>query len=317
MESVPNVSSVCPDPTSNPKLIKKVGDYHLLRSYNQSKGLHIAKNAASQLFIAKHTPLALTQSIISISNEVFIAKSIHHPNLVQLCEVLQSAHNVYLFYEYCQHGVLSLFYKNNPTLIYNEKLAILVIRNVINGYKQLYDHKILHRNIKLSSIFLSANESGNLIAKLGCFEFSKIINTRECLSDIMVNSKHVPTPYSSPEICLNEDYNYLSDVYAIGVVLYLMLFGKYPLIYADPHECRSWNVSFDLSNRSLSVYTIDFIHRCLQYDLSNRIHMASMLSHKIMTEPFESLSQRSLQNAQFCLDIKEEANIDKLATIKL
>lgn len=78
--------------------------------------------------------------------------------------------------------------------------------------KHIHGKKIIHRDIKSQNIFLT---STNLV-KLGDFGISKIL---ESTSDFAKTSLGTPY-YLSPEICAGSKYNYKSDIWMLGCVLY-------------------------------------------------------------------------------------------------
>ena len=86
--------------------------------------------------------------------------------------------------------------------------------------KHIHDKKILHRDIKSQNIFLTKNN----IVKLGDFGIAK------CFSNTIDKAKTiVGTPYYlSPEIIRGEPYDFKSDIWALGVLLYEMCMLKMP-----------------------------------------------------------------------------------------
>ena len=86
--------------------------------------------------------------------------------------------------------------------------------------KHVHDRKVLHRDIKAQNIFVTRTG----MIKMGDFGSAKVLgNTRE-------NAKTmVGTPYYlSPEIIENRPYNFMSDVWSLGVLLYEMMALKPP-----------------------------------------------------------------------------------------
>ena len=86
--------------------------------------------------------------------------------------------------------------------------------------KHVHDRKILHRDLKNQNIFLTKDNT----IKLGDFGIARILsNTREKAKTM------VGTPYYlSPEIIENKPYNFSSDMWSLGVVLYELCTLKPP-----------------------------------------------------------------------------------------
>jgi cGMP-dependent protein kinase len=90
----------------------------------------------------------------------------------------------------------------------------------------------------------------------------------------------VGTPhYMAPEIILGKGYDYSVDIWAIGICLYEMLFGKLPFgdnsedpIEVYGHILGSKLPTFDKARlMELSYGTIDILMRFLQKDVNKRI----------------------------------------------
>lgn len=84
----------------------------------------------------------------------------------------------------------------------------------------MHDKKILHRDLKSQNIFLTKNNE----VKIGDFGISKVLeNTKEFAKTSL------GTPYYlSPEICMGQKYDYKSDVWMLGCILYELLTLRKP-----------------------------------------------------------------------------------------
>ena len=76
----------------------------------------------------------------------------------------------------------------------------------------IHSRKVLHRDIKSSNIFLT----GNNTVKLGDFGISRVLTNSVQAANTVVGTPY----YMSPEICQNKPYNFKSDVWSLGCVLY-------------------------------------------------------------------------------------------------
>lgn len=84
---------------------------------------------------------------------------------------------------------------------------------MVMGLKALHDLKICHRDIKCANIFLTTKRE----VKLGDLNVSKVAK-REMLTT------QTGTPYyASPEVWKDRPYDYKSDIWSLGCVLYEMI----------------------------------------------------------------------------------------------
>jgi len=88
------------------------------------------------------------------------------------------------------------------------------------GLKHIHDRKILHRDLKGQNIFMTSKG----IIKIGDFGIAKV------LASTMQNARTVVgTPYYlSPEIVQSKPYNFKSDMWSMGVILYELCALKPP-----------------------------------------------------------------------------------------
>lgn len=76
----------------------------------------------------------------------------------------------------------------------------------------IHKRKILHRDLKSQNVFLTRN----FTIKLGDFGISKVL---ENTNDQALTVQGTPY-YMSPEVCQSKPYNYTSDVWSLGCILY-------------------------------------------------------------------------------------------------
>ncbi|CAE8721965.1 unnamed protein product, partial [Polarella glacialis] len=86
--------------------------------------------------------------------------------------------------------------------------------------KHVHERKVLHRDLKTQNIFLMA--TGQI--KLGDFGIARVLDATKDYAKTMVGTPY----YLSPEIIEDKPYNFKSDVWSLGVVLYEMTTLKHP-----------------------------------------------------------------------------------------
>lgn len=97
-------------------------------------------------------------------------------------------------------------YLNSNELDFNEKLSIT--KQIINGLMFIHQNDIIHRDLKLTNIFISLND----IIKIGDFGLATNISN--------IDNDEVGTyGYIAPEIFNGEKYSFKSDIYSLGVII--------------------------------------------------------------------------------------------------
>ncbi len=132
---------------------------------------------------------------------------------------------------YADGGDLSSKIKDQRTVsdknYFSEDTVLDWFTQICLGMKHCHDRKILHRDLKAGNVFLCKNG----MVKLGDFGIAKVLN-----STIDKASTIVGTPYYlSPEIIKNKPYNFKSDIWSLGIILYEMCALKPPFNGANIH----------------------------------------------------------------------------------
>jgi serine/threonine protein kinase len=126
------------------------------------------------------------------SNEISILTKVDNPHIIRFLEMLRTANNYYLVYEYCNGGTLDELLKKRKFLSEVESLKIFV--QILNAFRVLFKEKILHRDLKPSNILFHDG-----VIKLADFGFCK-----ELLDDNTMTQTMVGSPiYMAPEVLKN------------------------------------------------------------------------------------------------------------------
>jgi len=156
--------------------------------------------------------------------EIRIHKQLNHDNIVKFVSFFETPDSYVIVLELCSLSLLELI-KSRKRLTENE--VRYYIKQIIEGLKYLHDKKIIHRDLKLGNIFLTED----LKIKLGDFGLSTQLSyDGERKNDIC------GTPnYIAPEVLHPEEvgYSYSGDIWAIGVILYILLIGRPPFETSD------------------------------------------------------------------------------------
>lgn len=166
-------------------------------------------------------------------------KKCFHPNIVQLKEVLDDSNSreIYLVLEYLEGGEVKWQQAGGGIMSQDE--ARQICRDVISGLEYLHFQGIIHRDIKPANLLKDRNGTVK-ISDFGVSYASSISYP----NDELELAKTAGTPaFFAPELCvascssdddgppkIPQTVTSKIDIWAFGVTLYCLLFGKVPFI---------------------------------------------------------------------------------------
>ena len=156
--------------------------------------------------------------------EAKILEILDHPNIVKFMEVYPSKKGkLCIVMEYADNGDLQGHMKKQidaakksggDVEYWSQDKVLNWFTQICLGVKHVHDRKILHRDIKSQNIFVT--KSGKM--KLGDFGIARVLNSTMSKAKTVMGTPY----YLSPEIVSNEPYNFKSDIWSLGVLLYEM-----------------------------------------------------------------------------------------------
>jgi|HubBroStandDraft_6_1064221.scaffolds.fasta_scaffold49992_2 serine/threonine protein kinase/tetratricopeptide (TPR) repeat protein len=160
-------------------------------------------------------------------NERQILASLDHPNIARLLDGGTTEEGVpYLVMELIE-GQPITEYCDSRNLPIVERLKLFT--SVCSAVQYAHQRLIVHRDIKPSNILVTHEG----MPKLLDFGIAKIVDTDSGTGPATLTIFRALTPgYASPEQVKGEPITTVSDVYALGVVLYELLTGQHP--YSAP-----------------------------------------------------------------------------------
>jgi len=160
-------------------------------------------------------------------NEVELMREVsEHPGFIKLLDVYEDKNTYILVMELVKGG--ELFDKIGELSTYNEERVAKLIYQIVSALAFLHTKKIVHRDLKPENL-LFEDESATVI-KLCDFGVAERIPERGYLTEVIGTES-----YMAPEVENGKPYGVSSDMYGLGVLMYIMLCG-YP-----PFEPEKWN----------------------------------------------------------------------------
>lgn len=232
---------------------------------------------------------------IQVRNEIAILKkvSMGHKNIVTMVDYFETNNNLYLVTDLALGG--NLFDHIFQKASYYESDAAGFVHAILSAVAYLHDHDIVHRDLKPENLLFRTPEDDELL--ITDFGLSRIMGEKEFHDlrtpdfdpiRIMGAKKfHDLRTLCFPECIAPEAFNKTSqgkpvDVWAIGVITYLLLCGYTPFDrYGDFEQMPSAEYSFQPADhwRGVSSDAKDFIRQCLTIDPNRRMTVHEALRH--------------------------------------
>ncbi|XP_073498617.1 serine/threonine-protein kinase DCLK2 isoform X1 [Phyllobates terribilis] len=154
-----------------------------------------------------------------IENEVSILRQVKHPNIIMLIEEMDTTTELYLVMELVKGG--DLFDAITSSTKYTERDASAMIYNLASAMKYLHSLHIVHRDIKPENLLVCEYPDKTKSLKLGDFGLATIVDGP------LYTVCGTPT-YVAPEIIAEAGYGLKVDIWAAGVITYILLCGFPP-----------------------------------------------------------------------------------------
>ena len=158
--------------------------------------------------------------------EVKILEKLNHCNVIRLIKTVENSRSLNLVMEYVSGCSLMAYLKKRQKKRLDESEARRIFKQVLAGLEYCHGLNVTHRDVKLENILIDCNH----VIKIIDFGFST------CFSNDKKISLFCGTPsYMSPEIVSKlEAFGPPADIWAAGVVLYVLLTGNFP--FKAPHS---------------------------------------------------------------------------------
>ncbi|XP_061115946.1 calcium/calmodulin-dependent protein kinase (CaM kinase) II beta 1 isoform X2 [Conger conger] len=164
-----------------------------------------------------------------LEREARICRLLKHSNIVRLHDSISEEGFHYLLFDLVTGG--ELFEDIVAREYYSEADASHCIHQILDSVNHIHQHDIVHRDLKPENLLL-ASKCKNAAVKLADFGLAI-----EVQGDQQAWFGFAGTPgYLSPEVLRKEAYGKPVDIWACGVILYILLVGYPPFWDEDQHK---------------------------------------------------------------------------------
>ncbi|KAG2439901.1 hypothetical protein HYH02_010531 [Chlamydomonas schloesseri] len=203
----------------NYTVLKKLGT----GTYGSAYLVTLKSNPVAQ-FVLKKVKVEDQGNGISADGEVKVLRQLSHPLVLSYVDHFLYKGHLCIVTEYCDAGDLYQLLRARKTALPEPQLLDLFAQ-VLLAIQHVHGKNILHRDLKTQNIFLTSGGS----IRLGDFGISRPLNGTLDLASTIIGTPY----YMSPEVMSSMPYDFKSDMWSLGCVLYEMMSLKHAFDAAD------------------------------------------------------------------------------------
>ncbi|CAG5130258.1 unnamed protein product [Candidula unifasciata] len=224
--------------------------------------------------------------------ELNVLRRVKHVYIIQLLEVFEAVDKVYMVMELATGG--ELFDRIIAKGSFTERDAVKVLIMVLDGVKYLHGLGITHRDLKPENLlyYHPGHDSKIMITDFG---LSAIVSSQD---SHMTTTCGTPE-YIAPEILARQPYTSQVDLWAIGVITYVLLSGTMPFDDEDRTQLYRLIIKGKYSFagqhwKDISSLAKDFINKTMTLDPNERLTASQACRHPWLTRSSDMTSNKNL-----------------------
>ncbi len=276
----------------------QVNSYAVLGQVHGHTGqARLAFSRSEKRFVAvRYISRRLTPLLLRSYEEIAVLKRLNHPNIVKHkeCLLYQARGGTFVVFEHTARGTVADTNKLEGATPVMERIARELILDVISALEYLHALQIAHADVRPDNLLRAVNGAVKL-NPLGCIthEFTEV-KSMAALTKARLGATGT-SAFLAPELCWRAanaprlpPKSYAMDVWAVGAVLYFMLFGRVPFGGKDDAAVQD-NICEGKLRFPRSPETSRAVRNLLkgvlgEKDPRTRIPLAELKSHPWFTE---------------------------------
>lgn len=234
------------------------------------------RNFACKVIDKRQVELKFSGLLDQFFVEIKVLKSLDHPNIIKLEDTFESTQRIYMVMEMMRGGELFDYVVEKGTL--SEEEASKLVRSITSAVAHMHNQDIIHRDLKPENLLLTHTGSDAEV-KLIDFGLAKVM--RESVASSFLGTKG----YLAPEMLQRHSYDKAIDMWALGVIVFVLLCGCLPFdddsskIPSETAARKKFTLRFPKWAASLSTSAKDLLHNLLEINPKTRYTADQALAH--------------------------------------
>jgi len=261
--------------TDNYEILERIGEGVFGEVYR------VMEKETGDYYAAKFTPTTTHEEKALLKKEIDVVNLLHHKNILRLHDAYEDKDEMVTVHEFISGP--EVFEKIcEPGYQMTEEQVKKYMKDICEAVRHMHDRNVIHLDLKPENLVLQSNNplgpghepkvkivDFGLACKLDPHEICKISTSA--------------ADYAAPEILERDSVGFYTDMWAVGVLSYVLLSGQTP--FSSQSDIKSGQWSFDESIFSkVSPEGRDFIEKLLVRQKEKRMTAHECLEHPWLKE---------------------------------
>ncbi|CAI5455732.1 unnamed protein product [Caenorhabditis angaria] len=232
-----------------------------------------------------------------IDEEIRICKSLNHPFICRLENVVTSPNFRHMIFENLEGSDIcfEIVQRASNGFVYSEYVISHYMKQLLDALDYIHSKNIVHRDIRPHNIVLATRDTSAALKLCG---FSVALDL-SLLGGSMASGRVGVPQFMAPEIVRKDRVSCLSDMWSTGVVLFLLLSGRLP--FNGPHTDIYERISIGIDDiRShmpqVSESAKNLVQRLLTTEVDQRMSAKEALSHEWIRDKEHMASRKHMND---------------------
>ncbi|RZC75799.1 hypothetical protein C5167_002772 [Papaver somniferum] len=218
----------------------------------------------------------------SAVHEISVMANIRHPNVVSLKDSRVDEKSTQIVMELCQGGDLlnrmgdrglSVTCKS----LFSEPIAAHILKSIVEVVKEFHEHGVMLRDLNPRNFVFVDNRDNSALKAI---DFGLSIDFKP---GQRFSYRPACTHFLAPEV-LRQNYGPEADIWSAGVILYMMLGGRFPFFAKDAKSLEA-QIKYGFVDRitnpwpRVSDSAKNLVRNMLEVDASKRFTAEQVLNH--------------------------------------
>ncbi|XP_069969753.1 serine/threonine-protein kinase SIK1 [Penaeus vannamei] len=302
-----------------PKAPVKVGFYDIEKTIGKGN-FAVVKLARHRITKTEVAIKIIDKSQLDATNlqkvhrEVKVLKTLDHPHIIKLYQVMESKNMIYLVSEYASNGEMFDYIARYGRM--TEPMARRKFWQILSAVEYCHNRNIVHRDLKAENLLLDVNMN----MKIADWGFSNYFSPADTL-----NTWCGSPPYAAPEVF--EGKKYIGpeiDIWSLGVVLYVLVCGALPFDGATLPALRDrvlsgrfripYFMSSDCEQLVRKMLVLDPVRRYTVEQIKRHRWMQAEEPPRVALDPPAAKAERTTDPNEQVLRVMQELGIDVTRT---